>query len=423
MCLQVPLNPIDNVLAALDHTLQRQDGIGFNCVLTLMLEGELNRGRLIDAARRLGECHVLTRARLHKPRWARHPRWVVEPAATIPIEFEEATADTEPAPLAETILNRKLDPRDDPPVQIFARRLQSGCHVLILKWSHVLTDGRGGDFLLQALGRYYAGLDPSPPRPTPRPEGLSVGQPKPRWPRPPACSVNLCRLWGAPSANRLRLRVVALDEAESAALRRHATAVAGFGRQGIAMLGAAFRLMQRQALAADYRHATVRAHWPVALREGALPASLPGNEFGFVYLERPVNEHLDDAALAEQLTREIIDQLRRGEHRRAWVLARWLWLYRYARLCKLNDRSRFLIRGDRSTMHFRYAGRLIGGAREWGGLPVRGGFAATICWPEKPLALGLSETAGRFHVGVTWLEGALTDQAADQLIHQFRQEL
>lgn len=422
---RIRLNPIDNMLAVFDHTLQRVDGLGFNCVLVLTIEGHLDGDRLARAVDTLGRRHGLTRARLCQPWWAKRPAWTIADSSSIPVDVAaETAAERTAAATAEEILNRPLDPRRDAPVQVFVRPTAGGEQALMLKWSHVLTDGRGGDFLLQELGRCYdgsidAGAEPVPLRPGP----LSLSGPAPSVWRPKEPGAPLFRPWNDRGRRRVRLRVLPLDDAESARLRQTASRVGGFGRQGAYTLAAWFRVMQREAERMDAAGTMVRAHWPVGLREGPPTGSLPGNEYGFVYLERPAAERCDTGPMVEQLTREIIASLGRGEHRRAWRTARLFWHISARHLRWINDRTRLIMRSDPSTTHFRYGGRLLGGARTWGGLLVTGGFAATVCWREKPLAIGISETAGRFHLGATWVEDSIEASTAERLLAVFRDEL
>ncbi len=454
MAVRVKLNPIDDVIALFDDAMRADGQPGFNCVAVVVVAGRLDAARLQRAADRVARRHPLTTARLQRRPWAWRPRWVVPSAGAIPVHVAGdgggdgrspgdagdvvAVPPSAIAAFAAGVLNRALDPRVDPPVQVFLHRGAGGRDLVGVQWSHVLTDARGGDFLAKELGRAYAedaGVAVEAMRLRPLPVCLPVGAP--RWPMKAARAGGVFRPLGGRPEGPSRIRLATLDAAEGDRVRREAARVAGFGRQGLFVLAAYLRAMSREARGRGQdddagagrtpvpqsARVRVRTQWPVGLRDGASPEALPANEYGLLPIEHEVNEDVDMAALVDRLTRQIVAALGAGTQWRLWQTGRWLRTTFFPVLCRVNRMTRFLMRGSGLTTHFRYAGRLLGGARTWGGLPVEGGCVAASCYPESPVAVGFSETAGRFHIGVTWLDGAITEATADRLIEALRAEL
>ncbi len=417
---RVRLNPVDDITALFDDTLRASGAPGFHCVQAVELAGSLDRDRLRGALALLSQRHPLTSARLGIRFQGWRPSWrlpengavpLLESTAGGPARLDEAAAET---------LNLPMNPWNGPPVEVHIRRGGAG-DFLLLKWSHVLTDGRGGDYLMRELSRAYG--DPAA-----FPADRALFRPQERLPavatrlQNPLQGVKLLAPWRG-SGYHMRLRLLTLDDDESRQLRQAASRVAGFGRQGLYMLAAYLRAMSREAIRRGEPGALVGTHWPVGLREGVAPDALPANEYGFLDIACRVDEAADRTALIERLTRETLDQLARGAHRRLWRTGEWLRLLAFWTLRLLNRRTRFLMRGHRSTTHFRYGGGLLGGQRCWGGIEVVSGFSATVCWPEEPVALGVSQTAGRFHLLAGWADGAVSEPDAEVLLSDLKAEL
>jgi hypothetical protein len=214
-----------------------------------------------------------------------------------------------------------------------------------------------------------------------------------------------------------------MSDAESEAVRANARRIAGFGRLPMFAMAAYLRALGQASMREGHTDALLRTSWPVGLREGLSPNSLPGNEFGIINVQCRLRETNDLSALVDKLTRYVINQLGKGEGRVLWKAGELFRVLPLGALCLLNRHLGILMQGPRLSAQFRFGGRSLDGSRDWGGLAILGGFAATVSTRKHPLAVSLSEIAGRFRLGVTWLEGAIADDARRQLLDNFRQAL
>ncbi len=424
MMTRIRLNPLDGMAAVIDDAFRHAGLPGAQCVQVVVLDDRVQPERLVWSVERLAKRHLLATARLHRPWWAWWPRWVVQPDDTISVDVVDGQGEVDPAALAAELLDEPADLRSDPPVKVVLHRDRSGRDAVALRWSHVLTDARGGDLLLRDLGRCYAGDFDGDDAPTPaRPPALDVTGPAPLRSRPPGRRDEVFSVMNVGASGRIRVAVTPIDAAESQRVRENAAHVAGFGRTSIFVIAACLRALRRECIRTVRPDAIFRIWWPFGLREGPPPASLPGNEYGGVHLQCSATEAADLATLVARLTRDAIGQLSRGQHRSLWRIARRLRIGFYPAVCLAARWSGRLRRGKRLTTQFRFGGRLLGGDDRWGGIPIAGGFAAAVCPPNHPVTVSLSETAGGVHITVTWLDGAIADETRQRLVEDFRDEL
>lgn len=421
------LNPIDEVHALFDDAFRNSGAAGFNCIQLILVDAPLDYQRLHTAAAQLAEGHPLVQARLDAPWWRWHPRWRWPASANqrIPVDIRVEGPVDSPVQLAAELLNQPLNPCRDAPVQIFVRRLSNGTEVLALTWSHVLTDARGGDFLLGELARAYVGeydgrCGPGPLRPP------VVRLPGRTWMAPmlPRGGQRSFNPWPTDEGSRLRLQVLVLNDQESRRVQAAAQQLVGFGRHVmIYVLAAYLRTMAREARRCGQPTAQLDVQWSVGLRDSTAPHALVPNENGVVYASCGAAETQDLEQLIERLTRAMIEQLGQGEQYRLWYTGVWLGLVGAPLLRLVNRVTRVLFQGGPHGTALRYSRQLLGGATTWGGHAVTGGFSTTVCWPEVPVVLGISETAGKYHLDVTWLDGAMSEAKAQTLLEDFREEL
>jgi len=422
MATRIPLNPLDCVTAVIDDALRHTGLPGANCAQVTVLDGRVDPERLRRAVEVLGARHILTTARLRRPWWAWWPNWDITSASPIPVVVEEADGDLNAFVLG--LLREPTDLRVDPPVKIALLRRSSGGDVLVLKWPHVLADGRGARYLVRELGRCYAGeyaLDdaPAPLRPPP------ITVPVPTGPRPPRNGDEdaLFRIMQAGPTGHLCLSVTNMDDTQSERIRQNATRIAGSGQLPVFVIAAYLRALRRECLRAGKTDAVLRIWWPFALREGPLPGGLPGNEFGILRAECRADQRDDLAALVERLKQDIASQVAAGQHCFNWRVGRWMKVGFFPFVCLVSRRTGFLLRGKRLTTQFQFSGRIVGPDREWGGIPIAGGFLAGILSRHNPVSLNMSEIAGRFNLVQTWLDGAIDDETRQRLIDAYRDEL
>ncbi len=421
MATRIPLNPLDCVTAVMDDALRHAGMPGANCAQVTVLGGRVDPERLRRAVEVLGARHVVTTARLHRPWWAWWPSWDLTSPSPIPVVVEDAD---DPISFVLSLLHEPTDLRVDPPVKIALLRRSSGGDVLVVRWPHVLTDGRGMRFLVRELGRCYAGeyaVDgaPAPLRPAP------ITVPVPAGFRPPRNGKQdaLFQIMRAGETGHLCLSVTDMDEAQSERVRQNATRIAGAGQLPVFLIAAYLRTLRRECLRAGRTDAVLRIWWPFALREGRLPGGLPGNEFGTLRAECRAEDPGDLAALVERLKQDIASQLAAGEHCYNWRVGRWMKVGFFPFVCLVSRRTGFLMRGKRLTTQFQFSGRIVGPDRAWGGIPIAGGFLAAILSRHNPVSLNMSEIAGRFNLVLTWRDGAIGDETRQRLIDTFRDEL
>jgi hypothetical protein len=275
MTTRVPVRVADCFLLALD-AFMRRTGQGAHVTQSVLeLDRAPDLAQLRAAVAQAVKMHPLLAARLRRSWRTWLPYWEIPETRpeSLPLGLwresgapgalgPEAREVTGAQDRLEAIMAEPLSPEG---THVNARldvvELRSGRCQLALSWRHTLIDGKGAELLLVELARLCAGIDAPPEwRETVRPQ-LAVGElmlkARPAIHRfKELAKLRFASLGGPrPRAGRGRYQIIALDEADSAALRERAESLTG------ALFPMAF-----------YVATTTRAHERVLRHRGQSPA-------------------------------------------------------------------------------------------------------------------------------------------------------
>jgi hypothetical protein len=152
-----PLNAIDRSLGAADLGMRARGADGYLLQGHVWFRGRVDEQLLAEAVRRLGRAYPVLTARLVRGRRRRASHWRLRADADCPFDLAHAPAeDGAICGEAEALFHSPSDPIEHDPVRFRLLRASSGGDVLLVQWSHVLADGKVGEFILGELDRAWA---------------------------------------------------------------------------------------------------------------------------------------------------------------------------------------------------------------------------------------------------------------------------
>jgi hypothetical protein len=431
------LGGADRFLLLLDREMRRLGLHGFQAVLAVELEGEMEesrRARLAASFRALLSSEPRGRARLARrfgfgplalaPRSARD-----EPAA-----FRERTgASPDLLVFARERWNEPLDPERDALIDLELERTR-GATRLALRWWHPILDERGAELLLRELSRRETG----------------GGEPPAATAPDPAAGMSFLRRRAAFKAARLRLEQLTQGApfrlpapAEAGALRDAswrveadrlepdetsrflAAADAGFGARGEGLAQAAL-LFGALADAAGDGKESLELALPVSvqLRPPRARGPIGANALSFFWYALPVATARDrdlGAARLRELARAKVAAGEEVDAAALLELGRWLPLPLYRKELPRADGSARFSAAISTLGELLAAGAAIGGARAGGaelfGMPIRDALALTA-FPAPPgLGVVFSRAGGALRIS-TCHAPALVDPGAARRLHE-----
>ena len=161
---RLPLRGADLVLMAM-HRLWPRDALSNNTLMVVECDGTIDAARVREAFDRLLDFCAWPAARLKRPfPWGKL-HWAVGPRATLmppPVREVTVASEAQAHAVLEVELNAAIDPRREPPLRLTVIAVTGdGRHApgrtrLVFTWCHPLMDPRGGQNLLEHLGRVDA---------------------------------------------------------------------------------------------------------------------------------------------------------------------------------------------------------------------------------------------------------------------------
>jgi condensation domain-containing protein len=258
------LSTADRVLLAVNQSLREQGSAGFETQMLVWLSGRIEAGDLRAAMAQIGERNPVMTAHLVESEQQGGPFWRFRPESRCSLR-ETSLASAEPEAVlkyAAQLLSGGGDLERSEPIRFHLLRRPNGHDVFLMQYNHTLMDNRAALGLLQEINRCFHGRPEAPNglRATQRDFVRGYLQRYERSRRTSA-ALKMTELWGQitrggatmlghpirDDGKPLRFGIAArsLPPCETSALTSRVVRVCGFPSLSMAILGSAFRAIDR----------------------------------------------------------------------------------------------------------------------------------------------------------------------------------
>lgn len=423
---RVPLVGCDGFLLALED-LMETSGQGRHVGLTVLkLGAEFSVGSLRSAAERFSRSHPLLHARVARSWMFGVPEWQVRgPFAADGVFVEEHSGGVSLEDLCERLL--QLPTAEALRFDVIPGE---GCTWIVVKWLHLLFDGRGIELALHEIARLAE--HPGEVAAVQRSWGAVFGLPKTfreRWLGVRAFVQRYNHLKGIlfesaggvqGQSGRARFKVLHFDQEQSRVIRERAEHLTG----GIFLLPVFFAVVARAHAAVFEHRGQVRMDYyagaPVQGRKRGAKHPIFQNQISQFYFGLT---H-DEVASLETATRSIHAQfgaMARGKVEGSFfIMLQWL--------LRLPERlyMEFLrrdTRGQLTSFFQSHTGQFMPETQTFCGAQILDGWHIPTVSAPPGSGMFFSERARCLSVAISWREGVLSDAEVDVMCVRLRQDL
>jgi hypothetical protein len=424
-----PLSIFDQVMATLHESLRRRGYAGLLLQSHIHLAGRIDESALQTAVERLGRVYPVVTGRLAEATIRRRPCWEWSDGAACPLtigELDEESATV--SRLAERLFATPFHLNASPPVHFHLLRKSGGSDVVVVQWSHVLMDGKGGELLLREVNRLHS--DPNAVAPS-----LPSGDPLREHIRSHSLRQQLrgayriicdLALRGTPArideprpvrspTTRIALRW--LDNARSASCLERVKRLYGFANLTPVLLAAAFRAAGRVAPRPHRGLNLYYTHVPLNNRPSTGAPAVVGNWQSYVRVQARPKQTIERDELARRLHRQLYEQLRGGFDLGFLIGIRSI--YRSPRITNL-----LLQRLNPAlTFVFGYHGA-IAGLDHFCGTPVQHVWTGLPnAWSPPGLSFAANQFCNRLYLMASYVQEVVPDAVANAFLDAVVEEL
>jgi len=323
---RLTLNAADRMMLVAHNGGRELGHAGAWCQTHVWMDGRVDAAALRAALARLAEQHPVVTSRLVEPGGRTAPYWRYDgghPPTLHEIDVP-GSSNEDVWREADLLLSTPLDHDRIDPITFHLLHLPDGRDMLIVRYSHVLMDGKAPESALRALDRCFrnepveaasdcdelqAHLMKFDGRARRR-AAWQVIRSNLRWPKR---SVTLV----APASTGwvvapVRIRVASLDAESTAALTQHVRKLCGFANLTPAIAAAAFRAVGRTTPDAIAPKTHYQVDVPLNLRTPGTFDPIFHNHITFIQLRARQRDLEDRDDAIRLLNSQMRDQLRRG---------------------------------------------------------------------------------------------------------------
>jgi hypothetical protein len=384
---------------------------------------------LQTAVERFSRAYPVAAGRLVGATGRRPPRWEWSEGVTCPLTIIDLAEDEAAVTrYAERLFATPTDLNNSPPVHFYLLRKPHGPDVVVVQWSHILSDGKGGEFLLRELNRIHGdpeAAEPSLPSGDPLREQIRRHSLRRKLRGVLRLIIDL-PLRGLPArvedarpvrspTTRIALRY--LDDERSARCLERVKRLFGFASVTPVVLASAFRAAGRVAPRRHGRWSMYYTHVPLNARSPTGPLAMVGNWQSYVRVQARPNQISERDDLARRLHRQLLDQLRGGFDLGFLIGVRLI--HRWPRITGV-----FLNRlCPALTFVFGYQGT-VQGLDTFCGMPVEHVWAALPnAWSPPGLALVAYQYRNRLYLMASYVEEVVPDSVANAFLDALIEDL
>lgn len=433
-----PLNAADRLMLVGHDGMRSIDHAGFQCQSHLWLSGRVDVPTLRRALEAL-HCHypVMT-ARLDKfPPAAPSPRRKPQPAGprwafqnNTPVELHEATLDASDEAAVWRYGGRWFDePLDLPrmnPIGFHLLHLPDGRDVFLLRWSHVLMDGKAPELVVHEISQRFA--DPSLPASPPpagdemqahlakfdrklrRQAAARVIRSHIRLPVRPLTLVPPDAPDWVTGPFRMIVRTLDADATERCAAR--VKRLCGFNNMAPVVLASVFRACLQHTPRRVKGRSLLQTDVPLNLRPPGSTQPLFRNFMAFISLGARVRDLARRDDLAQQLNVQMREQLRRGID--LGNLQMMAFMSRYDRMLAKHIKSH--MQKSPMALGFGFLGPAFGGMESFCDVPVERFYTLNSALAPPGITLQVNVHRGRLNFALTYVGDAVPDSLAQAFL-------
>ncbi len=414
------------------------DHAGFQCQSHLWLAGRVDVPALRRALKTLHRHYPVMTARLDKfppaapsPRRRPQPagpRWVFQNNASV--EFHEVTLDASDEVAVwrygERLFDEPLDLPRMNPIGFHLLHLPDGRDVFLLRWSHVLMDGKAPELVVHEISRRFE--DPNLPAPPP-PAGDEMQAHLAKFDRKvrrraaarvirshirlPAKPLTLVPP-DAPDwvTGPFRMIVRTLDADATQRFAERVKRLCGFSNMAPAVLASVFRACLQHTPRRVKRRSSLQTDVPLNLRPPGSTQPLFRNFMAFISLSARVRDLGRRDDLTQQLNAQMREQLRRGID--LGNLQMMAFMSRYDRMLTKHIKSH--MQKSPMALGFGFLGPAFGGMESFCGVPVERFYTLNSALAPPGITLQVNVHRGRLNFALTYVGDAVPDSLAQAFL-------
>jgi len=428
------LNAADRLMHVAHNGMRELGHGGFLCQTHVWIKGRVDAAALHAALQRVAACYPVMTARLEEPSNKAPPFWAYRPDATVELIESDVASDAikDVHAYAERLFDAPLDNKRMDPVQFHLLHRPGAGDVLLVRFSHVLMDGKAPEFMLQQINK---ALDGDTPPAAPREDHDELAAHLQRFPRKQRVRAAL-RVAGAhariprrsamlvsQSARDWQVRPYGiahrrLDKVQTDRLAEGVKKVCGFVNLAPAVLACAFRAVSR--LAPDKpRRTGYQTDLPLNLRPPLKTEPIFCNFMSFIQLNATEEDMVVRDALIKKLHGQMREQLRRGID--LGNLQMMHLMAPHARLLRGHIIQR--MRKHPFTMGFGYLGPIAAGLETFGGQSVTALYSLNSAIAPPGITLQASQFRGRLQLNLTYIRSAVPPALAGAFLDAVVEDL
>ncbi len=438
------LNAADRLMLVAHAGLRKLGHPGFCCQTHVWTAGRIDVDALRDALTRLNARFPVITSRLDESSDGTGASWRFQPGASVELHQFDAVDETALRLYAESLSDSELDLARHDPVAFHLVHLPDDRDVFIIKFTHVLMDGKAPELVLREINRCHdAGgcLDDEPKRKAQRP-----GQSQPDADEMAAHLARFDRGRRIRAALRVvgshirlpekfvtldppdlgewrfapfRLSVRTLDAEETRALSARVKRLCGFVNLAPALLASAFRAIRSLTPQEQEGRSVYQTELPLNLRPPGRFEPVFHNFMSFIPLRARGADLGDRDELTLRLNARMREQLRRG-----------IDLGNLQMMAVMAPRARLLARHllERMKRHpfslgFGYQGPVVPGLDQFCGRPVRQLYVLNAGGSPPGMTLQVNQCLGRLNLCATYVSSGVPDDLAEAFLGELAADL
>ncbi|HKQ46836.1 MAG TPA: hypothetical protein VJZ71_02065 [Phycisphaerae bacterium] len=407
---------------------------GFVCQSQILLESRVDFGALRAAVDRLTLKHPVVSARLRRDEHGL-PYW--EPTGAPP-ELQELTIESESDRWRESarLLEAPLDLERESPISFHLLHAPDGRDTLVLRFSHVLMDGKSPEWTLRALDECFddraendAMCDACGPL-----DAINAHLRRfDRWQRArwagrvirsqiglPVTPVTLAppeqKEW---CVSPFGVLARTIDEAAAAKLSDRVKRICGFPNLTPALAASIFRAISRCTPHPTTDRTVYQTDCPLNLRPPGTREPMFRNFMSFIQICARQGDLADRDEATRRLSAQMRDQLRRGID--VGNLQMMAVMCRFAPLL----RSHIITRMKRRpfTLGFSYLGPVIKELTRFCGIPVKNVYTFNTALSPPGVTIQVNQFSGRINLMLSYITSAVPDALAQRLLDEIVNDL
>lgn len=424
-CIQ-PLNAADRLMLVAHEGMRRLGHPGFQCQTHVWLDGRLDVEGFRKALAALERQYPVITSRLARDRRG-IPFWSAHDGPVKFIERDEDSAEQAAVwRTGERLFAMPFDLDTDPPIEFHLLHLPDGRDVLLLRFSHVLMDGKGPEFALSEINRLYsdesAATTPTTAvahdeladhlRRIGRRKRFSAAMQVVRSQiKLPIRSGVLAR--GDVSQwchGPLRILVREMDETRTRAAIDRVRRICGFANLSPAVLASVFRAIRALTDKPIGRRTGFQTDVPLNLRAPGRIHPVFRNYMSFIRMCAKADELVDRDALTRSLSAYMRDQIRRGVDIGTAQMMSLMAPMEKLLARHLLDR----MRKDPISLGFGFLGPVLAGLDTFCGRRVDRLYSLNASISPPGMVLQVSQFRGRMSLVMTYIGEKVPDELANR---------